>query len=125
MAFDWHEFLVFAEELENTSKDEAALRSAVSRAYYAAFNQAERFLRQREIEIRNTENSHEAVWNAFERHKDRTWKAVYNSGDALKRKRVLADYREGDQNWSEEVKHSIKYAKNIEYYLKQLIKKGT
>jgi len=52
MAFDWHEYLVLAEKFESTRKDEAALRCAVSRAYYAVFNQAEKFLRENGIGIK-------------------------------------------------------------------------
>lgn len=41
MGFDWKEYLYLAKELKqragNTFNQEAALRSAVSRAYYAAF----------------------------------------------------------------------------------------
>ena len=44
MAYDWKEFLIFAENIkaapEVPGPREAALRSAVSRAYYAAFRAA-------------------------------------------------------------------------------------
>ena len=44
MAYNWREFLTFAENIEAApavpGPEEAALRSAVSRAYYAAFRAA-------------------------------------------------------------------------------------
>lgn len=40
MAFDWTKFLALAEILSQRPDDEAAARSAVSRAYYAAFHVA-------------------------------------------------------------------------------------
>lgn len=50
MSFDWTEFLTLAEALQSDPNSpgppEAALRSAASRAYYAAFNCALKFARK-------------------------------------------------------------------------------
>ena len=49
MSFDWDDYLRLAERLaedaSKTGEEEAHLRSAVSRAYYAAFHKAEAHLR--------------------------------------------------------------------------------
>src|SRR5262245_47018920 len=37
MPFSWPDFVDFADELHQSRSDEAALRSAISRAYYGAF----------------------------------------------------------------------------------------
>ena len=44
--FDWADYLTLAQELATRRSDEAALRPAVSRAYYAAFCQARNVLRR-------------------------------------------------------------------------------
>lgn len=41
MAYDWSEYLALAKELSQKGSD-AAARSAISRAYYAAYNTARR-----------------------------------------------------------------------------------
>src|SRR5687767_3400745 len=50
MTFNWRDFLTFAENIEPASSNvgprEAALRSAVSRAYYAAFQASMEFGKQ-------------------------------------------------------------------------------
>ena len=40
MQFDWNQYLTLANKLALSSGDEASLRSAISRAYYCAFNLA-------------------------------------------------------------------------------------
>lgn len=52
MSFEWSEYLTLAQELvlqsKNSSISEAWLRSAISRAYYAAFRGARNHLRDKE-----------------------------------------------------------------------------
>ena len=48
MAFDWTEYLTLAQELVQR-EEEACLRSAISRAYYAAFGKARERLEQEAI----------------------------------------------------------------------------
>lgn len=50
MEFDWREYLTLAKFLKNTNEidREAALRSAVSRAYYAAFCHARNYAQYRD-----------------------------------------------------------------------------
>jgi uncharacterized protein (UPF0332 family) len=42
--FDWHGYLGLADELAARSGDEAAARTAISRAYYAAFHAGRAYL---------------------------------------------------------------------------------
>ena len=55
MSFDWLEYLSLAHELVGLSpgaaSHEARLRSAISRAYYAAFKMAFAYLSARDISI--------------------------------------------------------------------------
>lgn len=77
MSFDWGEYVRLAELLLSTSVEfdgsdrEARLRSAVSRAYYAAFIQARNRLRDFDhFTIPVTANPHQFVSNAYLRHSD-------------------------------------------------------
>lgn len=71
MSFDWSEYLILAQELASTSitsaLEEAKLRSAISRAYYAAFCKARNYLiyEDREVIPRNA-NVHQYVIDKFE-----------------------------------------------------------
>ena len=118
--FEWKDYLTFAEDLQQSRVDEAALRSAVSRAYYAAFNQAVSFLENNQIFVTSTGNKHEAVWKEFERGPNQNWKTVYRIGDNLKRRRIEADYLMRPQKWSDEAKFAVAEAKNIQHWLQQI-----
>lgn len=69
MSFDWSDYLSVAKELANiaaTANKEAKLRSAVSRAYYAAFIKARNHLRDREgLLIPRTSDAHSYVSQQF------------------------------------------------------------
>jgi hypothetical protein len=49
--FDWSRYLDLADELARRVSDEAAERSAISRAYYAAFGMSRRHLVQSGIVV--------------------------------------------------------------------------
>lgn len=73
MSFDWSEYLKLAQELASqthgSSTQEARLRSAISRAYYAAFRKARNHLRDKEgrTERELTQgNTHQIVIDSFE-----------------------------------------------------------
>ena len=74
MSFNWSQYLDLAREL--TGKDttpateEAKLRSAISRSYYAAFIEARNFLRDRESLTIPRENSHQFVISQFKNSPD-------------------------------------------------------
>ncbi len=69
MAFDWRDYLLLAEDLATRQGDEAAARSAISRAYYAALGRAAEVLRGegRTISFMQT---HSDVWRALRRGPD-------------------------------------------------------
>jgi uncharacterized protein (UPF0332 family) len=131
MAFGWEDYLSLANDLKD-QHNEAALRSAVSRAYYAAFNIAKDFLGKNGIVIsENKASVHQEVWSAFE-GRGETWGAVYRHGDSLKQRRRAADYnltprnRNGKpKNWLEEVKHSIDEAKSVLFWLQKITQQSS
>src|SRR5947208_1064428 len=91
-AFDWTQYLILARKLGSES-EESALRSAISRAYYAAFKTAEHYCENTGISIVDTGKPHQDVWDAFLAKGGTTFNSVYDKGERLKRKRVKADYR--------------------------------
>lgn len=64
MGFDWLQFLALAKELAERD-DEASARSAISRAYYAAFHWARDYVvRHLAAQVPKYE-AHEAVWSTL------------------------------------------------------------
>lgn len=122
-AFDWSQYFVLAKEL-STRSEESALRSAMSRAYYAAYNTAEIYCNQNNIPIINTGNSHQDVWDAFLKRGGQIFTTVYDKGTRLKRKRKLADYKDEITGLPSLVSHSISEANDILSYLKPSASSG-
>jgi uncharacterized protein (UPF0332 family) len=123
MAFQWEDYLILAEDLGGDENDEAALRCAVSRAYYAAFHVAKDFLNGLDdpaLKVsENKQSIHYEVWKAF-LGRGRHWESVYNNGDRLRKRRVDADYEPEPKypngklkNWSKEVEQSLHEADNV------------
>lgn len=84
-------FLELADELSTGSR-QADWRTAISRAYYAAFHKARTLLRQGGFRVPNAEQAHAYVWLRLSNsgHPD-----VDNAGDQLNRLRSIrnwADY---------------------------------
>jgi len=97
MKFDWSEFLDLAQALAKQtvapSWQEAALRSAVSRAYYAAFCKARNHLRDREgHRIPATGRAHQYVRDKFKKSPDKTRKRIGSDLDRLRSDRNRVDY---------------------------------
>jgi hypothetical protein len=92
--FDWTEFLNLAEELADRD-DEAARRSAVSRAYYSVFCVARDALEIRGLfNRREAASHHQEVWDAFVDDSRREWKRIGAVGHLLREERRQADYDE-------------------------------
>src|SRR5256885_4471589 len=88
--FDWKDYLVLAQELRS-KPNEAALRSSISRAYYAAFctalyrlypNGSETFSR----------DSHASLWKEYKQHQGRSFSHIGLRGDRIRKDRQAADY---------------------------------
>lgn len=96
MSFDWLDYLDLAEELAGQGKavssQESRLRSAVSRAYYAAFCKARNRLRDQEKLTMPPFDVHKYVWNQFKGSSARVRKEIGMNGDRLKKDRVKVDY---------------------------------
>lgn len=100
MSFEPIHYLYLVQELaERTppipvSKD-AKLRSAISRAYYATYLEARRFLEENtNFRRTRTGDDHGSVKEQFKREHDGKWKRVGNNLDRLGYNRNLADYND-------------------------------
>jgi uncharacterized protein (UPF0332 family) len=127
MAFGWEDYLILAKDISDDENDEAALRSAVSRTYYAVFNLVKDILDQKEATIsENTDSIHRSVWNACNQ-RGRSWAKVYKNANNLRKRRVSADYVLKPQNpngkskdWYEEAQQSIHEAEEVLYWVGRL-----
>ncbi len=89
--FDWRDYLELAREL-GSHDDEASLRSAISRAYYAAFCTARNRLIQQGELIPQTREAHRLVWEKYVSHSAGSLRSVGNDGIRMRRWRNMADY---------------------------------
>lgn len=114
MAFDWNDYLGFAEALNNsveTDLVEARKRSVVSRAYYAAYCIARDFaVKKDRLVISNQENSHTTVITHFQNHNKRH--GVYLSLLELRRWRNMCDYEPEVNNLQSIAVNSLQKARN-------------
>ena len=91
--FDWRSFLNFAQDINGSSASEAALRSAISRAYYAVYHRASIYVRGHSLVPPTERLTHEKVWSLIELTADPNGKVIGRRGRALKRMRIRADYQ--------------------------------
>ncbi len=93
---NWSDFVVLAEGLA-AHRFEASKRSAVSRAYYGAFNSCRRWLEVNDTSIDNG-RAHQQVWATFRAAERATaptragWQLVGDLGDSLRSLRNRVDY---------------------------------
>jgi hypothetical protein len=91
-------FLIVARELALPDREEAKLRTAVGRAYYALF-----LIARERTGTRGRKNVHQQVLNALRRR--RAYRSTADQLDALRRLRVVADYQllpedSADRDWT-------------------------
>jgi len=113
MVFDWTRYLLLAQELAERRNDEASLRSAVSRAYYAAFCIARNRLLQENEKIPATGEAHATVWTKYRNSVQKHRKDIGTTGDRLRRSRNRADYDNEFPDISEKVEQALANAKDL------------
>src|SRR6266849_725492 len=99
MSFDWSNYLDLARELQRQgavhSSKEAELRSAISRAYYAAFCKARNYLRdRRHLTLSRGAEAHSEVQDEFQLSPDRRFKEIGENLNRLRTFRNRADYND-------------------------------
>jgi uncharacterized protein (UPF0332 family) len=127
MSYDWAEFLELAESLESNPDSigpkEAALRSAASRAYYAAFHQALDHAIREGFSPAYTGDDHRRVQAYFRRYSppNKTRRKIAQELNRLLAERHKADYRNDIGKRPESLaSHAIGMAKQIIQNLKSL-----
>jgi uncharacterized protein (UPF0332 family) len=113
--FEWRDYLRIAEQLiTGAAKDEAALRAAVSRAYYAAFNVAKaRLFAQNRMTALQVRNVHMAVWQHYSSSPDARELRIGQAGYRLRNARNSADYDADFPNVSRDAAMLVQQARNL------------
>ena len=125
MAFNWQDFLTFAENINfapnNPGPEEAALRSAVSRAYYAAFHAALEFGVSEGFSSQRSGEDHFGIRRYFQQYKpNEIRRKIASELQRLYDNRRKADYEKLIRNPSSLVNWSIKSSQVIFNKLEQL-----
>lgn len=89
------------------------MRSAISRAYYAAFIQARNYLRDQDGLAIPTQNTHEYVINQFRNSADEERQKIGRQLRRLRQRRNQADYDDTFANLQAIAKTSLKLAAKI------------
>ncbi len=112
MSFNWLDFYRLAGQLKNQTTDEAALRSAISRAYYTTYHLADERRKSNNIPLPALSNagSHLRLWYLFRNHHHGTCRKVGIDGDRLRRRRQTADYDAVIKNIQSEVNSAMREA---------------
>jgi uncharacterized protein (UPF0332 family) len=119
MSFYWPEYFDLAKELSQSSKlfsssEEARIRSAISRAYYAAFKFAYNHLRDNEkILMPYDTNAHWFVINEFSGRSDESQKIVGSNLERLRRLRNVADYQDNLYNPKRKIEEALGLAETV------------
>ncbi len=91
MNFDWREFFTVAEELAERD-EERDKRTAVGRAYYAAFGTARSHLESSGVTFAKGSGVHGAVWGHLSKSSDPVERQLGATGNRLRVTRNRADY---------------------------------
>jgi uncharacterized protein (UPF0332 family) len=118
MPFDWAAYLDLARELAGQSSgpslEEARLRSAISRAYYAAFKKAYNYLCGKDPGVRfQKEGVHQYVYEKFRYHPDTGWQQVGSSLERLRQLRNRADYEDQMADLPADTQRALAFAAGI------------
>ena len=124
MSFDWLDYLRLAEALvdqvSNATRQEAQLRTAISRAYYAAFGKAREYLRQESTSSEPPAGIHSYVQRQFRASKYKVRQQIAWNLNQLQIRREKADYESEVVNLIAETRFSLTLAQRIIADLSQL-----
>jgi hypothetical protein len=121
---NWREFITLARGLAG-HRFEGSQRSAISRAYYGAFNLSRRWLELNVTPIDNR-GAHEQVWETF-RSADhanavsqKKWKRIADLGVSLRSLRNEADYNDFVIDLGDRAPRAVDAAEEIIWLLGEL-----
>lgn len=115
MTFDWTQYLRLAEELAGQGTappaPEARFRSAVSRAYYAAYCSARN---QLGFPVpANVQNEHTYVWSQYRESRDIVRREIGENGFRLRKQRNTADYEDTVLNLPSRTAKALRVSRRI------------
>ena len=128
MSFDWSEYLKLARELvelDNASTiGEARLRSAISRAYYAALNKAVDYIEAAEGKdyLPTTPEKHYDTRSYFFQRRDQVSEQIANNLNYLRSQRNKADYEADTRINDVMARETVRRAGLVIHQLSQLKK---
>lgn len=127
MSFESIHYLYLAQELVGQTplekaNQEAKSRAAISRAYYAVFLLARKYLEENtSIVIKHTGDDHKTVRDTFKYHPtDGKWRKIGSNLGNLLEDRTFADYEEDESGMDDLAVAAIDRAKLILNLLNQL-----
>jgi len=125
MTFDWSEYYKLSKELAGqttgSSTEEARLRSAISRAYYAVFCTARNYWSVKENKpITRSGQEHGAVCDWFLSRSDHLSKDIGEHLDQLRRYRNKADYDDTFDRLHSDAKKALDRANQALHQLSKL-----
>lgn len=114
MSFDWSQYFVLAEHLAEQD-DEASRRSAVSRAYYAAYCSARNWLQANEPDLGRAPpgESHRYIWDRYQRGPHRIRVRIGAEGNRFRSERNRADYTDAVYHLDRLVETALARARTI------------
>lgn len=95
MSFCWEEYLRLAEDLLASRTDEAAVRAAISRAYYAVYCTTRDERDDHNALPNHLRLKHKLFWDSWRYDPDPRRRWIATVGDRLRKSRTSADY----QHW--------------------------
>jgi uncharacterized protein (UPF0332 family) len=110
--FNWKQYLALAISWE-TQPAEGFKRSAISRAYYSAFNTARLRLVADGMSKGPGKGSHQKIWNAYRLDPDPRRNQIGVDGNRLKSRRVKADYHDTMSNPAREAARAVAEARQL------------
>ncbi len=123
--FQWPAYLALARELAPRT-DEASMRSAISRAYYAAYGVACDYVGSRRVYERQGRSlgPHEQRWEVFSKDPgtapQNLRSQIIKAAAELKRKRITADYEKHASIKRADVEWALEKADELISAIKQL-----
>lgn len=124
MSFDWSDYLNLANELAprpiSAAAQEAKLRCAISRAYYANYCTARNHLREKEGQLIPVHDAHRYVINALLNSTERKRKDLVKDLNRLRIDRIKADYNDEFSGLPSQTEVALLLAEKLMSNLKKL-----
>ncbi len=117
--FDWSGYFKLAEELAKRG-DEAATRSAVSRAYYYVYHLALQRAQANGFRTIPGEGTHKQLWRNYSASPEHDCQKLAEIATRLKEKRERADYQQTYNRIADEIPGVLTDAQNFAERLQRL-----